>query len=263
MKVPQSEGVSEAVQIALDADSGFTPQALNTMIQVASLGQQIEKSLKEDILSGALIPGQRISIGKVAKRWGISVTPVRDAIMRLELIGLVRVAPRRGVFVADCDRRTFQDVFGVRIALECLAVESAVHRIPTKELSRALATYREARLRLSRDGDRAFMVEHDHLVHDLILRHCENDRLTQIMEALGDLNRWVRCAVVARRGDSYEQALVEHLRIVRALCKRDAAAARAALDSHLRNSFSRTLNAFDGDGLQAPESGGNGRRSAA
>jgi DNA-binding GntR family transcriptional regulator len=233
------------------------------MIYVASLAQQIENALREDILSGKLVPGQRISIGSVATRWGISVTPVRDAVMRLKSIGLVRVAPRRGVFVADCDRQTFKNVFEVRIALECLAVESAAHRIPEKELNRALATYREARMRLSRDGDRSFMIEHDHLVHDLILRHCENDRLTHVMEDLEDLNRWVRCAVVARRGDSYEKALVEHLRVVRALWHRNAAAARTALDLHLRNSLKRTLNAFDGHGVKASEAGGHGRRSAA
>lgn len=233
------------------------------MIPIASLGQQIEKSLREDILSGMLAPGQRILIGNIARQWGVSVTPVRDAVMRLEAIGLVRVAPRRGVFVADCDRRTFKNVFEVRIALERLAVESAVHRIPAKELKRARATYREARVRLGRDGDRAFMIEHDHLVHDLILRYCGNDRLTQIMEGLEDLNRWVRRAVVVRRVDSYEKALAEHCRIVHALCRRNTAAARAALDSHLRNSFSRTLNAIDGGRVTARENRGQRRRSAA
>ena len=83
----------------------------------------------------------------------VAVTPVRDAIMRLESIGLVRVAPRRGVFVANCDRRTFKNVFELRIALECLAVDSAAHRIPEEDLRRAIETYREASMRLSRDGD--------------------------------------------------------------------------------------------------------------
>jgi DNA-binding GntR family transcriptional regulator len=151
------------------------------MIQLASLGQQIANSLREQILDGTLVPGQRNSIGEVAKEWNISVTPVRDAVMRLKSIGLVRVAPRRGVFVAECDRRTFRGIFEVRMALECLAVESAVQRIPAGELRRALAIYREARARLRRDGDRGFMIEHDHVVHELILSHCENDRLRQTM----------------------------------------------------------------------------------
>ena len=231
------------------------------MIQLASLGEQIADSLREEILDGTLVPGQRISTGEVAKRWSISVTPVRDAVMRLESIGLVRVAPRRGVFVAECDRQTFKGIFEVRMALECLAVESAVQRIPGEELRRALALYREARLRLRRDGDRAFMVAHDHLVHELILNHCDNRRLKQTMADLGDLNRWVRCVVVARRGDSFEKALEEHLRIIRALCKRDASAARLTLHVHLRNSLDRTLKAFDGEGPQVSTDAQGGRRS--
>jgi len=232
------------------------------MIQLASLGQQIADSLKEQILDGTLAPGQQISIAEVAKHWGISVTPVRDAIMRLESIGLVRVAPRRGVFVAECDRRTFKGIFEVRMALECLAVESAAQQISAGELRRVLAIYREARLRLRRDGDRAFMIRHDHLVHELILNHCENDRLKRTMEDLGDLNRWVRCVVIARRGDSYEKALEEHLRIVRGLCRRDASAARSALEAHLRNSLDRTLRAFNGESSQTPTGAQGGRRSA-
>jgi DNA-binding GntR family transcriptional regulator len=230
---------------------------------LASLGQQIADSLREQILDGTLAPGQQISIGEVAKRLGISVTPVRDAIMRLEGIGLVRVAPRRGVYVAECDRRTFKGIFEVRMALECLAAESAVERIPERRLRRALAVYGEARLRLKRDGDRAFMIKHDHLVHELILTHCENDRLKQTMGDLGDMNRWVRCAVVAHRGDAYEKALDEHLQIVRALCDRDAAAAATALRAHLRNSLDRTLRAFDERGSQAPTGAPGSRRSTA
>jgi len=60
------------------------------MIPVASLAQQIENALRDDILARELVPGQRISIGSLATRWGISVTSARDAVMRLESIGLVR-----------------------------------------------------------------------------------------------------------------------------------------------------------------------------
>ena len=184
------------------------------MLQTASLGKQIEGVLREQILTGRLSPGQRIPAEKLATKWGVSSTPVRDALKRLESVGLVRVRPRRGVYVSDCDGQTFKDVYDLRIALECLAVETAAHLIPRSVAQRALDLYEESGRRLRQSGDRAFLIRHDHLIHDLVIRHCGNQHLVKIMDDLGDLIRWAQNTVVTRRADSFEKALPEHVRIV-------------------------------------------------
>ena len=95
------------------------------MIQTASLGRQIENELREEILAGRLSPGQRISIDTLAAQWGTSSTPVRDAVKRLADLGFLRIAPRSGVFVAELDARKLEEIFELRIALECMAVTKA------------------------------------------------------------------------------------------------------------------------------------------
>lgn len=212
------------------------------MIETASLSEQIAAMLKEQILAGRLSPGERVSLDDISAQFGVSYTPVRDAIRSLEAVGLVEVTPRRGVHVATLDWGAFKDIFDLRIALECLAVETAVVNLPDEEIARALDIYREAERRLHEDGDRTYMVEHDHLLHDLIVQYCGNARLIEIMRNLNDLNILARGTLVARRIDAYEQALPEHLQIMQALRRRDGAAARTALRCHLNNAFHRAYD---------------------
>jgi DNA-binding GntR family transcriptional regulator len=216
------------------------------MIETASLSEQIACMLKEQILSGDLAPGERVSIDELSARLGVSYTPVRDAIRSLEATGLVTVLPRRGVRVATLDWHAFKDIFDLRIALECLAVETAALRIPEEEIERVLSIYREAERRLKHEGDRAFMVEHDHILHELIIQHCGNARLIEIMQNLNDLSILARGTLVARRADAYEQALPEHIEIMEALRNRDMETARSALRHHLNNAFHRANNWWNG-----------------
>ena len=104
------------------------------MLDTTSLSQKIETQLKQEIMSGILAPGQRLTIDDIAERLQVSAMPVRDAVRRLDGLGFLKVAPRRGVYVEDFDQTRFKDTMEVRIALECLAVELAVPRIPAETM---------------------------------------------------------------------------------------------------------------------------------
>ncbi|GAB4564213.1 MAG: GntR family transcriptional regulator [Anaerolineae bacterium] len=208
------------------------------MIQTASLSQQIEEALKAEILSGRFKPGERIPLEELAEQWGVSITPVRDAVKRLEKAGLVNVLPRRGVYTAVVDWNTFENVFELRIALECLAIRKATDAIPTEEIERVLSDYEESERRLAQ-GDREFMIQHDHALHDLIIEHCGNEKLVEIMRDLHDLSALARKTLVLMAPESYERALPEHLAIMRALRDRDADAAERAMRTHLTNVLQR------------------------
>ncbi len=209
------------------------------MLDTSSLNERIERLLKEEIVTGAFAPGQKLDIEQIAARWGVSITPVRDAVQRLEVAGLVHVAPRRGVYVSTPTEQTFRDVFDLRIALECLAIASAIMRIPAAEIDEVVAKSAEALDLLGRTGERRLLVAHDSLVHDLILRHCGNRKLIEIMEGLSDLIRWARNVITADPS-MYEAAVPEHLTILAALRAGDVTAAEAAMRTHLTNSFDRT-----------------------
>ncbi|GIV80321.1 GntR family transcriptional regulator [Litorilinea aerophila] len=219
---------------------------MTTIVETTSLSEQIEDALKAEILAGRYRPGQRISPDELRDRWGVSITPVRDAIRRLESIGLVKVLPRRGVYVATIDKKSFKNIFDLRIALECLAIETAALLIPDEKIEEAYHYYREAERQLRETGDRTLLIERDHTLHDLIIEYCDNPKLQEIMRDLHDLNVWARATLVARHPDSYEQALPEHLEIMEALRARDVEAARQRLRTHLENAFRRAYEDWNG-----------------
>ncbi len=104
------------------------------MVDTSSLSDRIETQLKREIMSGDLAPGQRVTIDEIAERLQVSTMPVRDAVRRLDGLGFLKVAPRRGVFVEEFDQTRFRNTMQIRIALECLAVELATTKIPLEEI---------------------------------------------------------------------------------------------------------------------------------
>lgn len=211
------------------------------MIGLISLSDKIEDAIREEILSGALVPRQRISIDELSSRWGVSSTPVRDAIRRLEKVGFLKVSPRRGVYVADFDQRDFKNIFDLRIALECLAIESATDRIPVPELDQIVEAYQRAQKHFIESGDRSLLEDCDPLIHEVVIEYCDNDRVKDNVRDLHNLLDWARCTVSAHRPETYELAFPEHIKILDALKARNTVAAQVALREHLKNSFERGL----------------------
>lgn len=215
------------------------------VLQKASLSEQIESALKEEILKGRFAPGEKISVEALAAEWEVSNTPIRDAMRRLEKAGMLKVVPRRGVYVATIDQQDFKHVFDLRIALECLAIKTATTQIPDEEVQALLKTYKESERRLQESGDRDFLIEHDHAIHDVIVQYCGNPKLIEYMQDLHNLSIWAQGTMNARQPDSFEKALPEHLEIVRRLNERDVEAAESALRSHLENVYRRAQKHWD------------------
>lgn len=217
------------------------------MIDTTPLSKQAEQALKNEILSGNLTPGQRIDLPEYAAAWGISITPLRDACRVLQTVGLIEVSPRRGVFVATPSRKMFRDIFHLRIALECMAVQLATLLIPEDLLTQTATTYRHAYDTFVKTGDRKLLVEHDHDIHDLVVNYSDNPRLIEIMQDLQDMVTWTRLTVIQRVPESYKQAAQEHLRIYEALEARDTTAAVEAMRIHLQSAFERTYAYLEPD----------------
>lgn len=214
------------------------------MIDLSPLSSQIERELRRGIVSGELQPGQKISIEELASYWHVSSTPVRDAIRRLEAVGFVKVAPRKSVYVANMNARAFKDVFDLRVALECLAVELALPNLTRRQIDEAIAAFEEAHALALQGGELAPLKGVDPLVHDLFLANSGNAKLVEIMDGLSDLIAWAR-NIIVRQPQSYETAYPEHMAILTAARSGDTAAAQAAMRQHLRNSCERTLLLWD------------------
>lgn len=203
------------------------------------LSVQVESALKEEIISGRLLPGQRIDLARLAQSWNVSPTPLRDAVRSLDTQGLVEISPRKGVFVAATDRKALKEIFELRVALECAATELATPIVPREAAEDALGRYQRARDAASERERQKALSAIDNLIHDLIIRNCGNTRLKRIMDGLRDHVRWSQQTIIARVREPFNETLPEHIRICEAVVARDVAGAVAAMREHLQNTFRR------------------------
>jgi len=222
------------------------------MFNRASLSEQVEAALREEITLGRLRPGQRISASDYLTSWNVSITPFRDAVRALQNRGFVTVEPRKGVFVAEVNLKTVQEIFELRIALECMAIELATSRADAGEAERVRAAYVKAGVQV-RKGDSTLLAETDEAVHDFGRNACGNARLQQLMSSNMDLIQWTQNTAIRKFPQSRELALPEHIAIMDAVCARDAAEAARAMRAHLENAYLRMADRFEAQEARSGE----------
>ena len=204
-----------------------------------SLAEKAADALSEEILSGRLMPGQRVDLNHYSAIWKVSMTPLRDATKSLESVGLVRVLPRRGVFVAELTLKELKNIFDVRIALECMAIQLATPRIPKAEARRILALYVKARDAATDAERRRILPQIDLLIHTSAQNYCDNVRLQKMIDDMRDLIKWSQRTITANLNEPYTTPLPEHIAICEAVVQGDGERAAARMRRHIENTFAR------------------------
>ena len=206
-------------------------------------GSSVVERLRSDITSGYFNPGERINEADVSLRYGVSRTPVREAIRQLERDGLVTVQRYRGATVVKLGSRQVAELFETREAIEGMAARLAAVRMD-KAMSRdalaQLASHREAL-------ERGAMIRPPIDLHHIVLHACKNAFLVATMERLSDLLATLRAESVrvsARRRQSSE----EHLAIASCLVERDPEGAEVAMRTHIRSVCANVLAHRESDG---------------
>lgn len=207
------------------------------------LREVVCESLRDAIRKGILKPGERIMEIKLAEELGVSRTPVREAIRKLELEGYVVMMPRRGTYVADMSIRDINEIFEIRTALESLSNGLAAEHITEDELEHL------QRLLVIiggyiKEGDMDKIVETDIEFHDLLYHAARNNRLVGIISNLRDQLTRFRTLSMSYPG-RLEATLDEHRAIVEAIANGDDRAARKAAEHHMENSEKTLLKAMD------------------
>ncbi|MBR6328413.1 MAG: GntR family transcriptional regulator [Lachnospiraceae bacterium] len=188
-------------------------------------------TLRQAILTGRFMPGDRLMEIQLASQMGVSRTPVREAIKQLSEEGLVNMVPNRGAYVSDISEKGVMDVLEVRRTLEGLAVSRAVRRIDSEGLKR-LNEAREKCAGAFSEGEYHEMAEADICFHDVILKATGNDRLVEIMNNLAD--RIYRYRYEFIRDPGHHQAIIlEHDRVYEAISERNEDEAVAAMQDHI------------------------------
>ncbi|MDI3534010.1 MAG: hypothetical protein PWQ82_375 [Thermosediminibacterales bacterium] len=197
------------------------------------LREVVFETLREAIISGDLEPGERLMEMQLADEMGVSRTPVREAIRKLELEGLVVMIPRKGAYVADLSLKDAADVFEIRGSLEGLAASLAAERITDEEieqLERLLVQIRECIER----GDLEGIIEKDAEFHDNLFKAARNEKLTQMINNLREhINRYrISSLTYLHRAT---EMFKEHTKIVEAISERNAELAAKLTRKHIEN----------------------------
>lgn len=203
-----------------------------TMDDYLPLRDVVFNTLRGAILRGDLKPGQRLMEIQLANQLGVSRTPVREAIRKLELEGLVKMVPRKGAEVAQISEKHLKDVLEVRSALEELAGELACDRMSAEQLDELKQINRKFLQVIDSDNITA-IANVDEAFHMVIYRATGNERLSQMVNALKE--QMYRYRLEHIKDKSKRAALVkEHEGIIQALENKDAAKARREIRGHIQ-----------------------------
>ncbi len=211
------------------------------------LRELVLDAIREAIIDGSLKPRERLMEIQLAEELGVSRTPIREALRKLELEGFIVMVPRKGAYVADISFKDIADVYEIRAALEGLAASLAAERITDEELDemeRCLVGKAEA----IANHDMEKLVEADTRFHDAIYRASRNDRLTSMINNLREQIQRFRATSLSVPGRMY-QSLEEHRTIIEAIQSRDSQLARQVAYEHIENAENIMMESMKKDGL--------------
>lgn len=203
------------------------------MDEFLPLRDVVFNTLRKAILTGELKPGERLMEIHLANRLGVSRTPIREAIHKLELEGLVIMIPRRGAEVAQITEKSLKDVLEVRRALDALCVELACDRITPEEEERLKQACDEFE-RATETKDATTIAAADVALHDIIVQATGNKRLIQLINNLSEQMYRYRFEYI-KDENRHDNLIEEHRMIYESIIRRDKEKAAAAAKLHIDN----------------------------
>lgn len=187
------------------------------------------ENLREAILEGKLKPGQRLMEVQLAEQLGVSRTPVREAIRKLELEGLVVMLPRKGAYVANMSLKDIIDVLEIRASLEGLAASLAAERINPDDIKKLEIIVKEfEELTIASDVDT--LLKKDVEFHECIFKATNNKKLHQLINSLWEQVYRFRVTYISDY-DSSLSIVNEHKLILEAIKKGDNELAKSMLEN--------------------------------
>ena len=190
-------------------------------------------TLRDAILTGKLVPGERLMENQLAEKLGVSRTPVREALRMLELENLVELVPRKGAQVLDMSEKDITNILEVRSALEGLATSLACKKM-TKEDLQQLKSMEVDFEKAVADNDVEHFVDIDEDFHDLIFAATENDKLISIFRNLRIQLYRYRMAQAKNNETSMSTIVAHHRSIIRAIENHDAEEGASIAQGHIK-----------------------------
>lgn len=207
------------------------PEGLPTIGERTSLRERVAESLRAALVSGRMVPGTTYSIPALAEQFGVSATPVREAMLDLVNEGIMSAVPNKGFRVVELSDAELDQITELRRLLEVPTVgelAGAIDRAAIRRLRSLAAAVSDA----ARRGDVVAYVEADRELHLALLAEAGNPRLVEMVGRLRDQSRLYGLEQLAADGVLVDSA-AEHIRLIDALESGDRRAAERVMAHHL------------------------------
>lgn len=206
------------------------------------LREVIFTTLRDAIIVGELRPGERLMEVKLAEKMGVSRTPVREAIRKLELEGLVDMIPRKGAHVADLSVKDIVDVLEVRASLDGLAALLAAERITDEEIDELNHVNSQFVGFLQKENLQG-SIKKDVEFHEIIYRSSRNEKLIQIVNNLREQVQRFR-VIYLKDYVNPKELEKEHKDIIDAICSKNSDLSRRVAQNHIKSQQESIINAI-------------------
>lgn len=213
-------------------------------LESPTLGLRVYRGLRDYLMAGQLQPGQKLTLRELAAALDVSPMPVREAVRRLATEGALETLPNRRIRVPVMTQGRFREVLRVRLALEGIATEEAARRIRTVDIDRMEALNVEFTREMGRrqaDGVRLFRINKD--LHFLLYEAAAMPVLLATIEGLWlQIGPLLHLSLRTRANSKGRNPSPDwHKRLIRGLRRRDAKAARRALEGDLTSAADQIL----------------------
>lgn len=209
-----------------------------TLLTPKPLYVEVAELIRQRIYSRELEPGSWIDEMKMAEAFGISRTPLREALKVLAAEGLVTMKVRRGAYVTEVSEKDLRDVYHLLSLLESDAAATVAEQATAAQLEQLQLLHQELEAAVA-DADQFFRV--NEAFHMQLLALCDNRFLSQVVTDLRKVMKLNRHQSLFKRG-RIEDSLQEHAAIVQALAQRNPATARQAMHTHFANGLAAAKN---------------------
>ncbi|WP_146824518.1 GntR family transcriptional regulator [Alicyclobacillus suci] len=215
------------------------------MIETSILAQQVYQVLRTDIIGGKYSQGAKLDIHALAAEFGVSRSPVKDAISQLVHEGLIEIVPRKGTYVTKINCEDFLELLDVRLMIELWTAQQAINTLSEYKMKYWNDLLKEMdSLILQKPFPFEQYSQCDMKFHRVLVEAAGNTRLVKLYDSLNAPAALAR--VVYHR--SYESTIArhdDHTRMYEAVCKRDLSALLHTLESHIRSLQEESKNLWD------------------
>ncbi|MFD3522682.1 GntR family transcriptional regulator [Streptomyces sp. NPDC058653] len=192
---------------------------------------RVYSHIKQGVLDRHYQGGTLLTEGELAEAVGVSRTPVREALLKLEVEGLIKLYPKKGALVLAVSAQEIADVVETRLLVEEFTARKAVPA--SARLVARLEELLEEQRRHAAEGDLAAVAVTDRCFHAEIVRNAGNEILSKLYDQLRDRQLRMGVAVMEAHPDRVETSIVEHAELLEAIRAGDAEAAARCVRAHV------------------------------